>query len=211
MAGSFRRVRHLAVVHLRYYFCLPAALCVSLLLFTPVVFPPAGLSSQQAAVPLEYLVSLIGIILMVPAASYRQSSRIQDPHDRIVNRDFSMFTVRLLIALGALFLCTGIFTLYLYISGSQVFLFHFTGVFITAFFLGSLGMLVQTLCSRSCAAGYLVPLLYYSGNLLWSSLYGRFTLFSLSQGSFSAKGWLFAAALLFSCVSLFIRKIRCNG
>ena len=155
MADSFRQVRHLAVVHLRYYFCLPAALCVSLLLFTSVVFPPAGLSSQQAAVPLEYMVSLIGIILMVPAASYRQSSRIQDPRDRIGNRGFSMFMVRLLIALGALFLCTGIFTLYLYISGSQVFLFHFTDAFITAFFLGSMGMLAQTLCSRSCAAGYL--------------------------------------------------------
>lgn len=208
MTMTFKRIAHLALVNLRYYFCLQAVCCVSILLFTPVVFSLIGLDAAAAAVPLEYMVSLIGIVLMVPVCSVRESSRIQDPQDRIGSQDLSMYLVRLFTALTALFLCIGAFTLYLYANGCQIYLYHFTGAFINAFFLGALGMLGKTLFVQKGWCGYVLPVLYYLANMLCGSAFGRFSLFSMSQGSFLQKGWLLAAAAVTCCICLPLFKRR---
>ena len=53
-------------------------LSVVIILLTPVLFGISNLDTKAAAVPLEMLISTIGIILLVPIFQPEQNNEIED-------------------------------------------------------------------------------------------------------------------------------------
>ena len=72
------QVWQIAKANLRHNFLPLLLLSAIILMLTPVLFGTTNLDSKAAAVPLEMLISIIGIILLVPIFQPEQDDEIKD-------------------------------------------------------------------------------------------------------------------------------------
>lgn len=64
--SSFEKYLSIAAKYLKHNFLPHFALAIAILLLTPVLFGVNDLDAKAAAVPLEVLVALTGIVLLTP-------------------------------------------------------------------------------------------------------------------------------------------------
>lgn len=181
------------------------ALCYLLLI--PIIRGTANLDAVRSAECLEQSVTLIGIFLIVPLNAPEQSKAIQEIIGTKKLPQWLILFVRLIMALAALIILTGIFAgIMKGNSCSFPIIPYVTGTVISELALGSVGFLISVL-SNSVIAGYLTATGYFLFNFLGDiSNKSIFYLFSMGTGNYIVKLWLALFSILLIAISLIYEK-----
>jgi hypothetical protein len=178
------------------------------LLITPIIFGTSNLDEKSSAVPLEMFIVLVGIILVIPAFLPEQQKEIKELVEAKYTGSNAVYIIRILLAVFSLFLLISGFCLIMLLNGcSFAFLPYILGTFTGSIFLGALGLLSYGI-SNNTAVGYMLPIIYFIFNLFGGrSFWGKLYLFSMSQGSYEEKYWLFGAALVILTLTLLLKAV----
>lgn len=172
---------------------LTIAAALLLVAVTPVFFTLSHTTFQEMARVGELFLSVIGILLLPSLSGIEERESIQEiayirrtPHVLI-------FLLRLLLLMLLTFITILSVTLYARLQHGNFDLWKMTaGVWVTATFLGLLGLTVTTL-SNDLKSGYLIAFGYYIFEFFTKGLYtSGFYTFSLLTGSFTEKYRLLA-------------------
>lgn len=194
-------------VNLRYQFLGPALAALALLVLTGLVFNLNALESAAVAKPLELLLIWIGPAVLVPVFGPEQNPEIRDVVRTrridylqvcVLRIGYSALTVALLSAL---------FTGMMKAGESQVLPYHLWGSICSALLLGAVGMAVAGI-SGNTAAGFMVCMLYYLASYGMKNKLGVFSLFSMTGGMMSGKGWQLLTALLLTVLTVAVMRRR---
>ncbi|MWV46017.1 ABC transporter permease [Paenibacillus sp. HJL G12] len=179
------------------------------LLIIPLLSGISHLDPAASAVVLEKFTALTGIILMTPLFLPEQNRDIRDLMDSKATPQTGVQYIRLLLAsLTIVVMVWGMVTVMQAMDSHFPAARYIFGTFASAFFLGSIGFAAYGLCNQ-LAIGYMVPLAYYLTNMFTGSKYVQyFYLFSLGNGSFDEKYWLFAGGVILIVLTLAFKEIQ---
>ena len=206
MASGFLNILK---INLRYQLLPHFLLCLLFLLLTPFLFGTKALDSREAAKLLEFVISLSGIFLLTPLLVPEQNPAVQDILRSKRTPYVTLCIMRFLYSITALALLIGGYTLFLYFNECSVSLRCFLGAFITAAFLGILGLLANSV-TNNISVSYMVPVLYFCANLSPALRKSPFYLFSMWTGSFTEKWLLLGASGVYLLLIVGILKKRCK-
>lgn len=177
------------------------------MLLTPILFGTWGLDETAAAIPMEFFVALIGIVLLTPVFAPEQDDAIAalTGAKPIGNRVVALIRIGYSFA----FLCAGIglFSVFLLLCGCTVPPAMAFGTMASGALLGSIGMLSAAVCQNTAIA-YTIPLLFYALNFTAGSKLGVFYIFCMTTGHYTPKLWQFAAAVVFVLLALGVKKMQ---
>ena len=194
-------------IDFKRYALFPMATAAALCLLAPLLMGTAQLNRISAAIPLELVISLVGVVLLTPVfLPEQQTKNNRFPTAQSYGRA-KLYLIRIIYSVAAVVLLIGLFAGYMKTQGSDVTLVLTLGTVADAVFLGSLGMLTSSLTGDT-AVGYIPPVLYYALNIAVGPKLGGFYLFTMTVGNYQAKIWFFAAGLLIITVSLILQKLR---
>lgn len=194
-------------VNLRHQFPGPALAALALAVLTGLVFNLNALESAAVAKPLELLLIWIGPAVLVPVFGPEQNPEIRDVVRTrridylqvcVLRIGYSALTVALLSVL---------FTGMMKAGESQVLPYHLWGSICSALLLGAVGMAVAGI-SGNTAAGFMVCMLYYLASYGMKNKLGVFSLFSMTGGMMSGKGWQLLAAFFLTVLTMVVMRRR---
>ena len=180
---------------------------VGLLLLTPVIFGLSGLDERMAAIPLEMISPVIGMILMTPVFMPEQNENI---YDLVKSKKTShMFVCSLRILMSAAFtaLLVSVLALYMRSSDSQVTARLFVSTLGSALALGALGTFFAAV-GDNAVIGYMVSISYIVMDLFMRTKLKKFDLFTFTDGGTKVNLWLYAAAAVLIISALIWRKYK---
>ncbi len=180
---------------------------IGLLLVSPVVFGFSGLDERLAAIPLEIISPILGIILMTPVFMPEQNENIYDVVRSKKTSHTLVCFMRILLSAFITALLVGGLSLYMRCSDSQVTARLFASALISALALGALGVFSSAL-GDSALIGYMVSASYLVMDMFLHSKLKRFNLFTFSDGGTQINLWLAAAAAILITAALILRKYR---
>lgn len=176
------------------------------MILTPVLFGTTNLDSLAAAVPLEMLISTMGIILLVPIFQPEQNNEIEDIVASQYVDCIYVYMIRVAYSVIGLALLILLFSSYMLVYGCQISIALIFGTLADAMFLGSIGLLVAAI-TNNLPVSLMASLLYYGLNLVARSKVGIFNLFSMMSGDYSPNLWLFTASIVFMVVAVILKRI----
>ena len=180
---------------------------VILLLAAPIVFGFSGLDERMAAIPLEIISPVIGMVLMTPVFMPEQNENI---YDVVKSKKLSHTLVcfmRIILAAILTIAIVGVLALYMRSCDSQVTARLFAGTIGSALALGALG----TFCAAvgdNAVIGYMVSISYIVMDLFMRTKLKKFDLFTFTDGGTKVNLWLYAAAAVLVISALIWRKYR---
>lgn len=186
---------------------LPVGVSAAILLITPILFGAANLDREWAAIPLERLVSLVGVALFTPVFLPEERGEIDD---LVSSKYVEKYRIYLIRVATAMFLVTGFvgaFVLYMGMRSCDVTGLLFAGTVADAVFLGGLGM-VSASCSNSTVMGYMAAFVCYGINCGAGMKLGHFYLFSMGISEYEPKGWLFGVGVLLIWAAILVKQAR---
>lgn len=207
MAMEFRYLAKLAGINLKHNFLPHLLVALAVALFTPVVFEIFSLDEKLAAQPLEMLLSLAGVVLLVPIFFPEQDENIRDLIRSKKTDYLSVCVLRVIYSTATLLLIIGSFVMVMAAGESKVTIEHFIGTAASALFLGALGFLAAGVTGNT-TVGYMASMIYYIINFAVKDKLGKFFLFSMTQGSFTEKYWLLGASMILISATFLYLKIR---
>lgn len=187
----------------------PPHLCLALLLLllTPVLFGINDLDTQGAAVPLELMMPLTGILLLTPVFLPEQDPAVRDAVAVRATPLWQIYSARVLYSLFFACLLPALLILCMGLLRCRVTPELWLAAVSSSLFLGGLGAVSYTF-TENIAAAYMVPVLYYVVNFGLGSKLGAFWLFSAMSGSSVSKlPQLFLGLALLAC-SIPLRTLR---
>lgn len=181
-------------------------ICILLSIVSPLFMGVECLDELQVAKIMEVYFSLMGIIMLVPIFTAEQNRNIRD---LVSTKKISTFKIYLLRLSMSILIIIGVFTIYLIFLKGQESIFPFFkllfGSFITALFLGSIGLFFYAI-TDNMVVGYMMPVFYYILNFgSGQKFLGYFYIFSMMRGQFLNKWWLFVTGILLMVFSLLIK------
>lgn len=207
MEMKFRYFTKLAGINLKHNFLPHLLAALAVVLLTPIVFEIFLLDEKLAAQPLEMLLSLVGVVLLVPIFFPEQDENIKDLIRSKKTDYLSVCILRIIYSAFTLFLIIGSFIIIMAAGESKVTIEHFIGTAASALFLGALGFLTAGI-SGNTTVGYMTSMIYYIINFAVKDKLGKFYLFSMTQGSFTEKYWLLGASVIMIITTFLYLKIR---
>ena len=188
-------------------FLLHYAAALGVVLLSPVMFGLSELDARTAAQPLEYLLPIMGIILMTPVFMPEQNESIRDVVRSKKTSYLLICFLRLLCSAALILLLSGGMILYMKHCRSQVTVRHFACAVSGALALGSVGFLAAAV-RDNVIAGYMAAVIYYISSLFMKEKMGRFYLFSMTGGSFREKKTLFVMAAVLVASGFIYKHLR---
>lgn len=176
------------------------------MMLTPVLFGTTGLDSKAAAVPLEMLISIIGIILIVPIFQPEQDNEIWDVIVSKYIDSIYVYLIRVAYSITGIIILVLTFSLFMSVCGCEITIELVGGTVADAMFLGAIGLFTSALTSNT-PVSFMVPLLYYVLNLTMKSKFGNFNLFAMMNGNYKPNIWIFISSLILVFVSIMIKKM----
>ncbi|MGL5354388.1 MAG: hypothetical protein ACRDA5_13890 [Clostridium sp.] len=201
------RYLKIAKVNLKFNLIPHIIAAIGFCLISPLIMGVRNLDSLNTAKILEFYISLIGIILLVPIFIADQD---KDIYDLIKSKKEPIavnYVIRILESVIFLLIIVCGFLLYLK-SGNCIFDFwqYFYSTMSTCIFLGGVGILVYSVVDN-LAVGYMMPVLYYILCYGGGSKYlGKFYLFSLMEGNIYEKRYLLITGILMIIAGLFYKS-----
>lgn len=178
-------------------------------ILSPILFRIHSLSKEQTAFVIEFYLSLIGVILLVPVFLPEQNKSIREI---LFSKRIPFTVIWAKRIAGQLIVLTTLDFIYLKVLEMNNCDFPFWkflyAVMAESLFLGGLGIFIYAI-TDNWICGYIIPLIYYiicyggKTNTILDNIY----LFSLQYGSITEKYFLFAGGLLCILLSLVIREI----
>lgn len=200
------QVWQIARVNLRHNFLPLFLLSAVIMILTPVLFGTTSLDSKAAAVPLEMLISIIGIILLVPIFQPEQDDEIEDiVASKYIDSTY-VHLIRVAYSIIGIILSVLAFTLFMLVCGCEITVEIIGGTIADAMFLGSIGLFTSAI-TRNTPVSFMIPLLYYVLNLTMKSKLGNFNLFSMMNGNYQPNIWLFISSIVFIAVAILIKRV----
>lgn len=194
--------------NLRRQYLWPALAAVALLILTGLAFNLNALESAEAvARPLEMLMIWIGPALLVPVLLPEQNPEIRDVVRTRKIDHTQICVLRVLYSALTVAALTLVFAGLMRAGESQVLPYHIWGSVCSALLLGAVGLAVAGL-GGGTAGGFMACMLYYLASYGMSSRLGAFSLFSMSKGRMSGKGWQLLLAVLLVTATLTVMKRR---
>lgn len=180
----------------RHNFLLHYLAAVAVVILTPLFFSVHELNSRQAAQPLEVIIALIGVIMLTPVFLPEQNESIRDVVRSKKTPYLLVCLLRLVVSVIIMNGMIALFVIYMKHSCSDVSFRHFLGTAASALALGSIGFFAAGV-SNNTIIGYMASLFYYIINFSLKDKLGVFYIFSMMNGSFDEKKWLFGLAFVF--------------
>lgn len=194
-------------VNLRRQYPWPALAAVTLLVLTKLIFNLNALEGLAVAQPLEMLMIWIGPALLATVFLPEQNPEIRDVvRARQINYLW-VCVLRILYASLTIILLTLVFTGIMRADESQVLPYHIWGSICSALLFGAVG-LASAGISGNAAGGFMVCMLYYLASYGMGRRLGVFSLFSMSKGQMSGKGWQLLTAVALVAAALAVMRRR---
>lgn len=197
----------IAKENLRHNLWIHAGIAFLLLCFSPLVLGVENLELPDTAKVLEMYVALLGIILIPPIFLPEQNQDLRDLIRSRYTKISSIYSIRVIESVLVLMLYLGAYLWILHSNGCQMEgLKYFAGTLAEMLFLGGLGVFAYSL-TDNLIAGYMIPVFYYITAVGSGSKYMKvFYPFSMSQGSFTEKYWLFASGIVLIILGIWFRS-----
>lgn len=174
-------------------------------MLTPVLFGTTNLDSKAAAVPLEMLISIIGIILLVPIFQPEQDDEIKDIIASKYIDSTYVYIIRVAYSVIGIILLVLIFSLFMLLCGCEITAELVCGTIADAMFLGAIGLLASAV-TNNLPVSFMVSLLYYVINITMKSKLGNFNLFAMMNGNYKPNSYLFVVSIIFITISILIKR-----
>ena len=200
------QVWQIAKVNLRHNFLPLLLLSVIIMVLTPVLFGITNLDSKAAAVPLEMLISIIGIILLVPIFQPEQDDEVKAiVASKYIDSTY-VYLIRAAYSVIGIILLVLAFSLFMFACGCEITVKLIVGTIADAIFLGSIGLLTSAV-TGNLPVSFMTPLLYYMLNITMKSKLGNFYLFAMMSGNYEPNIWLFISGIVFIAISILIKRV----
>lgn len=175
------------------------------MLLTPVLFGITNLDSKATAVPLEMLISIIGIVLLVPIFQPEQDGEIKDTvSSKYVDCTY-IYLIRVVYSIIGIIVLVSAFTLFMLFCGCEITSSLIFGTIADAMFLGAIGLLTSAV-TNNLPVSFMVSLLYYVINITMKSKLGMLNIFAMMSGDYKPNLWLFAASIILIVASILIKR-----
>lgn len=205
MKKSKLQISEIAKVNLRYNFLPLLLLSIIVLILTPVLFGTTNLDSKSSAVPLEMLISIIGIITLVPIFQPEQDSEINDIISSKYVDSVYVHLIRVAYSVIGIIVSVMIFSLFMLLRGCDITPPLVFGTVADAMFLGSLGLFTSAV-TNNLPVSFMAPLLYYVMNLTMQNKLHNFNLFAMMAGNFEPNVYLFTASVIFIVFAVLVKR-----
>lgn len=195
--------------NLKYHVPLHLLVCIFLLGISPLLMGVANLSAEDTAKVLERYVALTGILMLTPVFLPEQDREIRELVYAKYMKSTQVYLIRLFGNLVILAVFLGAYVLMLWQNQCEFPIpEYYFGVFAEMLFFGGMGLAFYGF-SDNLVIGYMAPIVYYiaavgGGDKYLKMLYP----FSMSEGSYEEKIWLFAAAVILAASGIFFRSLR---
>ena len=194
-------------VNLRRQYPWPALTAVALLVLTKLMFNINALEGSAVARPLEMLVIWIGPALLATVFLPEQNPEIRDVVRARRTSYLQVCLFRILYASLTVIVLILIFTGIMKAAESQILPYHIWGSICSALLLGALGLAAAGI-SGNAAGGFMVCMIYYLASYGMGRKLGVFSLFSMSKGQMSGKGWQLLTAVVLVVAALGVMRRR---
>ena len=194
-------------VNLRRQYPWPALTAVVLLVLTKLMFNINALEGSAVAQPLEMLAIWIGPALLATVFLPEQNPEIRDVVRARRTSYLQVCLLRILYASLTVIVLTLLFTGIMKAAESQILPYHIWGSICSALLLGAVGLAAAGI-SGNAAGGFMVCMLYYLASYGMGRKLGVFSLFSMSKGQMSGKGWQLLTAVVLVVAALGIMRRR---
>ena len=194
-------------VNLRRQYPWPALTAVVLLVLTKLMFNINALEGSAVAQPLEMLAIWIGPALLVTVFLPEQNPEIRDVVRARRTSYLQVCLLRILYASLTVIVLTLLFTGIMKAAESQILPYHIWGSICSALLLGAVGLAAAGI-SGNAAGGFMVCMLYYLASYGMGRKLGVFSLFSMSKGQMSGKGWQLLTAVVLVVAALGVMRRR---
>ncbi|MDE7224994.1 MAG: hypothetical protein K2O34_14605 [Acetatifactor sp.] len=194
-------------VNLRRQYPWPALAAVALLVLTKLIFNLNALEGPAVAQPLEMLMIWIGPALLATVFLPEQNPEIRDVVRARRTSYLQVCLLRILYASLTVIVLTFVFTGIMKAAESQVLPYHIWGSICSALLLGAVGLAAAGI-SGNAAGGFMVCMLYYLASYGMGRKLGVFSLFSMSKGQMSGKGWQLLTAVVLAAAALGVMRRR---
>lgn len=176
------------------------------MMLTPVLFGITNLDSKAVAVPLEMLISIIGIILLVPIFQPEQDVEIKDIVASKYIDCVYVYLIRVAYSVIGISLLVTVFSIFMFACGCEITIEIIGGTIADAMFLGAIGLIISAITNNT-PVSFMVSLLYYVLNLTLKSKLGNFNLFSMMNGNYQPNIWLYISSIVFITVAIFMKRV----
>ena len=194
-------------VNLRRQYSWPALTAVVLLVLTKLMFNINALEGSAVAQPLEMLMIWIGPALLATVFLPEQNPEIRDVVRARRTSYLQVCLIRILYASLTVIALTLIFTGIMKAAESQILPYHIWGSICSALLLGAVGLAAAGI-SGNVAGGFMMCMIYYLASYGMGRKLGVFSLFSMSKGQMSGKGWQLLTAVVLVVAALGIMRRR---
>ncbi|MCI8509311.1 MAG: hypothetical protein HFJ06_12235 [Lachnospiraceae bacterium] len=188
------------------HFVIALLLCVA----APFLMGVNNLEEPQVAKIIEFYLSFLGVILLIPLFIPDTN---KDIRDLIASKKTPITSVRICRILEAVICLSVILLLFLYFLKMGDCEFRYGTCFFVAMancvFMGGIGLLIYSMIDN-IALAYMIPILYFIVSMGSGKKYlGKFWLLGFSSGnSIGDKSYLLAAGVVMITAALLIRKVR---
>ncbi len=203
------RYLRILYVNIRYNMLPHIIVCLLMIFFTPVIMGIEHLNQGQVAKMIEYYLSLIGILLLIPVFIPDLEN---DIYQLIRSKKEPVFILHILRMLESILIIAliGVLSFTVLYTGDCDFSWSKMGYsfMANAIFLGGLGMIAYSLSGQIVFA-YMVPLIYYVINYgIGEKKLGMVYLFSMQSNHFLNKHYLLGFGLLFIVTGIVVEKYK---
>lgn len=194
-------------VNLRRQYPWPALAAVVLLVLTKLMFNLNALEGVAVAQPLEMLMIWIGPALLATVFLPEQNPEIREVVRARRTSYLQVCLLRILYASLTIIVLTLVFTGIMKADESQILPYHIWGSICSALLFGAVGLAAAGI-SGNVAGGFMMCMLYYLASYGMGSRLGIFSLFSMSKGQMSGKGWQLLTAVVLVAAALAVMRRR---
>ncbi len=207
MSDKLEIYGNIVKINLRRQYPWPALAAAALLVLTKLIFNIDALEGAAVAQPLELVVVWIGPALLGSVFLPEQNPEIRDVVRARKTSYLHICILRILYSTLTVVLMTLLFTGIMKAGESQILPYHIWGSICSALLLGALGLAAAGI-SGNAAGGFMVCMLYYLASYGMGRKLGVFSLFSMSKGQMSGKGWQLLTAVVLVVVALAVMRRR---
>ncbi len=180
------KLRCIAIKNLKMELLPHLILTILIVFVTPAVFSLKNLDEQLAAIPLETIISLSGIILLVPLFFPEKEPALLDIMYTKTTSLLYVFTIRAVYSILLVLLIPAVFQGVLYLLNSEVTLTQYLGTVSGALFMGATGMLCFAV-TNNIAAAYMIPVIWYVMCMGAGDKMGRLDVLMMTHGHLDEK------------------------
>ncbi|MBX4261882.1 ABC transporter permease [Clostridium estertheticum] len=202
-------VLQISKVNLRIAFRNNILFSIAILISTPIIFSITNLDFSMAAKICEQFTVMIGVVILVPIFTPEEDRNIKETINAKAISPMFVYIIRILIAVILIISLIALFVnILIYLGGTFTSGRLIMGTFVSALFLGGLGLFVASL-TENISIGYMIPIVYFVFDIMTKGKYTKnLFLFSLMNNSFKEKYYLLIAAVVLIILSLLVYWVK---